>query len=342
MTFKYNFSIVICCYNSENRISETLKHIANQNTGGFITCEVIVVNNNSSDSTYETAVRAWKRTKCTFDFKIIDEKKSGLSFARKKGTIESNGEYILFCDDDNWLDSNYLIKAYEILQKDSKIGMLGGVGTAFIQGNVPYWFEKMKMAYAVGPQSETEGDISLTKGYVYGAGAIVKRELLIILDKIGFEHVLSDRIGHRMVSGGDNEIGYAIVLLKHKIYYSPNLNFQHFIPANRLNFNYLKRLRVGQTYTFTAVKTYENYIFKNHSLYEPLTFKKNVLSNLKKIILLNLNYIRGLISNYDYYLNQPKFISNITYYYCCHKKKDYDTYVKVQNNIALIENYIRN
>lgn len=338
MDFKYNFSIVICCFNSESRISKTLKHIANQKTIDFITWEVIVINNNSTDRTTEIARRIWFETKSTIEFKVVDEKNPGLSFARQKGTLMSEGEYILFCDDDNWLDSNYIQKAYEILQIDSKIGMLGGIGTEFIEGETPEWFEKNKKTYAVGPQSETEGDITFSKAYVYGAGVIIKKELLIVLNEIGFKHVLTDRIGKKMVSGGDNELGYAIALLNFKIYYSTSLKFQHFIPDNRLKLNYLKRIRIGQTYTFTAVKTYQNYIFKNDTVYKPLSFKNDVLINMKKIIVLNINYIRGKVTNFDYYLKQPKFLSNIVYF-LLHNKQDYNTYVKVQNNIKLILNH---
>ncbi|WP_136669276.1 glycosyltransferase [Flavobacterium sp. H122] len=340
MSFKYNFSIVICCYNSEERISKTLHHIARQKIKDDINWEVIVVNNNSTDLTTEKAFKTWEKINSFIDFKIIDEINPGLSFARKKGTLESRGEYILFCDDDNWLDENYIQTAFEITQKDSKIGMLGGIGTAFTIGDTPEWFEKAKIAYAVGAQNETEGDITYKKGYVYGAGAIVKKELLILLDEIGFAHVLTDRIGKKIVSGGDNEIGYAIVLLGYKIYYSQKLKFQHYIPDNRLNLKYLKKFKIGQTYTYTAIKTYEDYIFKKDTLYKPLTFKNCVLTNLKEIVLINIQYFKGETSYSNYYLNQAKWISNIKYYFF-NKYQDYNIYVKVQNNIKLIENYIK-
>ena len=336
---EYNFSIVICCYNSSARIADTLLHIAKQKIANNVNWEVIVINNNSTDLTSETALKAWNETQSTIAFKIIDEPKPGLSFARKRGTIESKGHYIIFCDDDNWLEENYIQKAYEITQKDPKIGMLGGIGEAYIKGSRPEWFEKVKEAYAVGAQNAVEGDITSTKGFVYGAGAVVKRELLVTLDQIGFKHVLTDRIGKKMVSGGDNEMGYAIVLLGYKIYYSPELKFQHFIPNNRLTLQYLKKFRIGQTYTATAVKTYENFIFRNSTLYQPLNFKSEVLNNIKKIALINIEYLKGIRFYYDYYLTQIKLLSLIKYYFF-YKKQDYQNYVKVQDNIQLLKAYI--
>ena len=50
----------------------------------------------------------------------IDENRAGLSFAREQGIHKANYDIVLFCDDDNWLDENYVsyvFHNFEIKQK---------------------------------------------------------------------------------------------------------------------------------------------------------------------------------------------------------------------------------
>lgn len=78
-----NVSIIICTYNSQDRIIDTLKYLKLQNTNLFF--EVIIVNNNCTDNTITKAVNYWNYSQCIHSLKIVEEINQGLSFARKKG-----------------------------------------------------------------------------------------------------------------------------------------------------------------------------------------------------------------------------------------------------------------
>src|SRR6185437_11337360 len=98
-------SVIICCYNSATRITPTLQHLFNQKGISLSSWEIIVVDNASTDNTCEKAIEIWE----SFgpgkpDFKVISEPTPGLSAARQKGINEALYDYVLFCDDDNWLD----------------------------------------------------------------------------------------------------------------------------------------------------------------------------------------------------------------------------------------------
>lgn len=58
-----NISVIICCYNSENRIVNTLFHLSQcvSLSKGLID-EIILVDNNSSDETVKTAEDFWRNT----------------------------------------------------------------------------------------------------------------------------------------------------------------------------------------------------------------------------------------------------------------------------------------
>jgi len=61
----------------------------------------------------------------------------------------------------------------------------------------------------------------------------------------GFKPLLVGRQGSRLLSGEDIEISLALRLAGWKLLYDPRLKFKHFLPAYRLNWNYLRRLVRG-------------------------------------------------------------------------------------------------
>jgi hypothetical protein len=63
------------------------------------------------------------------------------------------------------------------------------------------------------------------------------------LRQAGFSAHLSDRTGATLSSGGDTEICRALRLANWKLFYDPRLRLQHFMPASRLQWDYLRRLR---------------------------------------------------------------------------------------------------
>ena len=69
--------------------------------------------------------------------------------------------------------------------------------------------------------------------------------------------------------------------------------------------------------------------------------QRDIFKNLKKIVKLNITFFKDNISYFDYYLTQVKLISCIKYYFF-YKKQDYKNYVKVQDNIQLLQKYINN
>src|SRR5882757_8940798 len=102
-------SVIICCYNSAVRLPQTLKHLAEQNVPENLLPEIILVNNASTDDTVAVATETWNRFgPKNIEFKIVNEPEPGQMHARKKGAEEARYECIIFCDDDNWLDKNYV------------------------------------------------------------------------------------------------------------------------------------------------------------------------------------------------------------------------------------------
>lgn len=236
-------SIVICCYNSSKLLPETLKYVSRLRKTD-IACEVIIIDNASDDPTTEIA-KLLLDEKFPIPHKILFQKEKGLSFARKMGFENSNYEYILFCDDDNWLNDDYLGISFRIMEGNPDIGVLGGETEAVFEHEPPEWFPVFAQNYCVGRQSDAAGDITWDTGVLWGAGMIVRKQALEELFSKGFQSLLIDRKGNTLSSGGDSELCYALRLAGWKIWYDPGLRLKHFISSDKLNWNYLRKLNRG-------------------------------------------------------------------------------------------------
>jgi glycosyltransferase involved in cell wall biosynthesis len=236
-------SVIVCCFNSASRLPITLKFLALQKAPAGIPWEILIVNNASTDNTHEIALSEWASyNKDDVMFKVISQPVPGLRFAREKGVEESRYEYLVFCDDDNWLFEDYIINAFGVLKTWTTAAIVGGCGLAVPEVPPPQWFDTYRSYYAVGPQNKFNGIIPGTSPYVYGAGAVVRKSVMNQLNDLNFCPLATGRQNNKLSSGEDVELCYAVKLLDYDIGYSEGLKFYHFIPQNRLTENYFLKL----------------------------------------------------------------------------------------------------
>jgi len=238
-------SIVVCCYNSEKVLPLTMDFLCGQKVPDNIPWEIIIVDNASTDKTAEVAGQVFDSSDCLADFKTVKEINPGLSAARLKGLETAKYDYVIYCDDDNHLDENFVRRTYEIMKNNDKIGILGGQSTTEFDILPAKWFYDWKDSFAIGKQGDQSGDITWTRGYVWGASMIVRRSAFRKLIKNGFRSRLTDRKGNTLSAGGDTEICYALRNDGWKIWYDSSLKFKHHIPHDRLDWQYLRKLFRG-------------------------------------------------------------------------------------------------
>lgn len=256
-------SVVICCYNSAARLPETLRHMAAQRVPAHVPWEVIVVNNASKDDTAAVARQAWAAGGGTAPFRVVDEPTPGLSHARERGFDTARYDFVLFCDDDNWLNDDYVAIGYDVLRANPQIGALGGHGEAVCEVPPPHWFDNIGfMVFAMSPQAVHSGEVHDSRGMVYGAGAFIRKSYYTHLKDNGFQSRLTDRKGKEISSGGDDELCYALRLAGYKIWYDERLYFRHFIPKERLEWDYVKRFFQGSAKATTVLEPFSD-VLKN-------------------------------------------------------------------------------
>lgn len=97
------FSIICPVYNSEPYLSKTLDSLCLQQ---FTDYEVICINDGSTDQSLEVLTRY---ASIYPQLKVFSQENKGPSAARNLGLSIATGEYILFCDSDDWYERNTVL-----------------------------------------------------------------------------------------------------------------------------------------------------------------------------------------------------------------------------------------
>lgn len=271
-------SVIICCFNSAKVLPETIARIAAQKTMPDLCWEVIVVNNNSSDNTVDVVRKIADSTGISERLNVVNEPQQGLINARIAGVNRAKYSTIIFCDDDNWLDENYIQSAHSIMNENAEIGALGGKGNVQPEGELPHWWNKYSAGYAVGIQADHSGDVS-DRRYLWGAGLVTRKKLLAKVFDKNFSFLLSDRKGGQLSSGGDAEICVRILLLGYKLYYDDSLKFTHYITSQRLTDLYREKLFQSFVHSSTTLQPY--YLVLKFSSLADTYFVKRVYRSVK-------------------------------------------------------------
>ena len=108
------FSIVIPLYNKTEHIQRAIDSVLDQTLQYF---EIIVVNDGSTDGG-ENIVKQYTDPRIT----LIEQKNSGVSAARNRGILNSNGEYVAFLDADDFWFPDFLDTINDLIKKFPEAG----------------------------------------------------------------------------------------------------------------------------------------------------------------------------------------------------------------------------
>lgn len=232
-------TVLICSFNGAKNLPATLACLAAQQVGTSLDWEVLVVNNASSDNTREVALGA--QSIVPVSVRVLDEPVKGKDQALYTGIRQACYSYVLVCDDDNWLAADYVRVAFDIMNGHPRIGMLGGRGVPVFEKSPPSWFFQFESYYATGRQGRHRGELRATVdfgGYLWGAGSVIRKEAFLRLEEAGFERLLT-YTQYPEYRCEDLELCLAIKMAGYKLWYDDRLVFQHYIPAQRLDWSYL-------------------------------------------------------------------------------------------------------
>ena len=113
-------SVIIPVYNAKEGIKQCMDSLLNQSFTDF---EIILLNDGSTDNSLEVI----KKYAADNDFiRVIDKENEGVAKTRNKGIQLANGKYIVFIDNDDFVDSDYLERFYNEIDQEQLDIVLGG------------------------------------------------------------------------------------------------------------------------------------------------------------------------------------------------------------------------
>lgn len=104
-------SIIIPVYNLEKCISKCLDSVLSQT---YTNLQVIIINDGSIDNTADVVKGYLAKDK---RISLIDKANEGVSIARNVGIEHATGEYLMFVDGDDWIDTDMVEKLYSFIVK---------------------------------------------------------------------------------------------------------------------------------------------------------------------------------------------------------------------------------
>ena len=277
-------SIIICCHNGANRLPETIRHIARQRVPPYIPWELLIIDNGCTDDSVLVARTEWQKHRVDTYMRIVKEPLLGLSYARSRGFREARYEYMILCDDDNWLNENYVERVFTLLSENPNIGAVGGLGKLLYEVE-PQSLE-LSYIFAAGAQAPHPGKVPANK--VYGAGCVIRYSAYEKISSRGFKSLLTDRQGAELSSGGDYELCLAIAIIGYDIWYDDQLRFTHFITRERLTWEYYLRYAVESSKCLNVLASYQMVASEARVHHLPwLAVLKNFLVCLRTFVLTN-------------------------------------------------------
>ena len=233
----YDASIILCTFNRAESLAKALSDIDKLTVPSNSRCEVIVVDNNSSDET--SRVIANFSENAAIEVVSLFEKKQGKSHALNLALSKARGRLLLFTDDDVRIDTEWLNSmTTEMIRRDWKVA--GGK-------IIPVWQrEKPKWHIETGEFSLMAAIVAFDRGEIFreineplfGANMCIHRD--VIERHARFRTDLGPR-GTSVAKGEDSELIGRYLAAGERVCYVPTAIVWHPVEEERTTRSYFRK-----------------------------------------------------------------------------------------------------
>jgi glycosyltransferase involved in cell wall biosynthesis len=234
-------SVIICAHNPRPQYLRRVLEALRSQTLPKQQWELLLIDNSSSDPLMAQWDLSWHP-----NGRHILEIELGLSAARQRGICESSGSVLVFVDDDNVLDPNYLSTAWSIGIEWPKLGTWGSGATIPEFELQPPEAMKGFLHYLALRETDIPrwGNVPAIEATPWGAGLCVRREVAEAYYRLNQQSALKikDRRGKSLLSAGDVEISYVARDKGLGTGVFPELKLIHLIPKERVSTEYLLKM----------------------------------------------------------------------------------------------------
>jgi len=215
-------TVIVPIYNVEDYLSMCVDSILAQT---YKNIEVILVDDGSTDSSGEMCDKFAERDSRV---RVIHQTNGGLSDARNAGLESAQGEYLIFCDGDDWIEKDLLHTAYQAIEKNEGDVAVWGYFADFVDeeerlqrrdihecsnmvctkemntdfllereilGLIGYaWNKLYKTALLTENKYKFQKGLSLVEDMIFNKPVLLKAKKVVFLDVIGTHYIQRPRV----------------------------------------------------------------------------------------------------------------------------------------------------
>jgi GT2 family glycosyltransferase len=225
-----DISILICTYNRADYLADTLSSLFELRGLQERRVEVLVVNNNSTDTTEE--VTAGFQRRYGDMLRLIRETRQGLSCARNRGIDESSGRIVAFVDDDVLFDRDWLKNLEAAFHGSPDVAAVGGKAILKFELPRPDWVtDEILPAFSAVDLGEEATDFAYPD-HPFGCNMAFRRE---VFDRVGRFAPEMGRVGNLLISNEEKDLFYRISKAGLRVIYWPGASLQHRVVPARID-----------------------------------------------------------------------------------------------------------
>lgn len=234
-----DLSVILCTYNRRDVLRSALESLTAQKTDG-ISYEILIIDNNSTDGTRETAQEFVERDP---HFRYFFETQQGLSYARNRGIAEAQSDLLVFTDDDIAFSETWVQKNYEAGQRFPDAEYLGGRVLPIWTGAAPAWTKHSMAPFALSDLGTAPMEVSPQNPHcLVGASLAVRRRAL---DRAGLFSIETQRVKNSIGSTEDFDWQMKVWAYGGHGVYVPDVVCKTEVPVERLSKAYHRRWHFG-------------------------------------------------------------------------------------------------
>lgn len=230
-------SVILCTYNRERYLYNVLHSLA---AGTCRDYEIVLVNNNSTDGT-EAECRRFQADHPDVAFRYCIESQQGLSYARNRGIRESQGEVLVYVDDDALVNPEYLQTYADFFRQHPEAMAAGGPILPQYDGcEEPLWMSHYTRQLVTGKLDLGSREREFPNGAFPGGGNAAYRKE--VFDQVGLFNVELGRKGNSLIGAEEKDLFDKMTSRGIRFYYLPTAILYHLIPPKKLTDDYFNRL----------------------------------------------------------------------------------------------------
>ncbi len=235
-------SVIICTYNRDKYIFNVLNSIA-QGRLPRSEYEIVLVDNNCTDNTRQECLR-FQQACPDVNFHYFVETNQGLSHARNCAIRNSQGEVLVYVDDDAVVNPDYLAAYFNFFAGNANAVAAGGpILPRYEDCAEPQWMSHFTRQLITGKLWLGDRQRLFPRGAFPGGGNAAYRKC--VFDDVGLFNVELGRKGDSLIGAEEKDLFDKMTSKGMSFYYVPNAILYHLIPPKKLTQEYFDRLTVS-------------------------------------------------------------------------------------------------